>query len=63
MEFYHKNHRYTVEAFQLDQEAAEALLPLFNKWLAAGATPREIAHVLAGTVHELELTAVFSWND
>jgi hypothetical protein len=47
--------QYTEESSQLDIEVYQALFPILSKWVDAGYSPREIAHVMEHSVFDLEL--------
>lgn len=56
--FDENNDTWTSAASKLDREACNVLKPIFEKWIADGYAPREIAHVVQGAATELELQAV-----
>jgi hypothetical protein len=57
---YTDNHRYTVQATELDDLGTGALKGIFNEFVERGYSPREIAHILHGSVTELEMTTVLN---
>ena len=59
---YNKNYRYTSEAEAIDREAHNALKLIFKEWYKNGYSPREIAHIINGTVTDFELESVLGWD-
>jgi hypothetical protein len=43
---YDSEHRYTVEALELNERVYRALKPIFEEKVAEGYSPREISHVI-----------------
>lgn len=50
--------KFTQESLSIDQEVSNSLLPIIQKYVSLGFSPREIAHVIHGAVFELELHVV-----
>lgn len=55
---YDENHRMTAAAASLDASTHTKLEALFAEFVALGFSPREIAHVMHGTVSIIELETV-----
>lgn len=53
-----ENFKYTKKAQDLDEETHNLLKKLFEQYRNVGYSPRDIAHVMVGTVHSLELEHV-----
>ena len=54
------DYRYSEYGLELDREAASHLKDLFDKYLNLGYSPREISHIIQGSVRDLELEAVLN---
>lgn len=50
--------RYTAEAMNLDSDTWNLLKDTFNAYLEKGFSPREISHIMQGTIRDLECSAV-----
>jgi hypothetical protein len=55
---YREIFRYTDDADRLDYSVMQLLRPIFDIYVKAGYSPREISHLIMGTITELELSAV-----
>lgn len=55
--------KYTEPGLSLDREAGEALRSVFEKYVRAGFSVRDISHIVHGAVTDLELTILLDWND
>jgi hypothetical protein len=55
--------RYCPAASQIDTETQQALQPIFDRWIEAGYSARDIASVVMHAVFELELAAILDWGD
>lgn len=55
-------HTYTELANQIDQEAHNALRPIFEKWLDAGCSPRELSYVITRAAIDIELMEILTRN-
>ena len=53
-----ENFKYTKKAQDLDEETYNLLKKLFEQYRNMGHSPRDIAHVMMGTVQILELENV-----
>lgn len=60
---YDENFRYSDAADELSSRSSDALLFIFQSFVKQKFSPREIAHVINGVVHELELAAVLNHTD
>ena len=52
---YDQNDKYGPEASELDQSVYKVLKPIFTEWVNKGYSPRQLSHVMQGTITELEL--------
>ncbi len=60
---YNKDARYTDLGTALDKKAYEVLKPIFAEYVSFGCNIREIAHIIQGTLTEIELVHVLNWDD
>jgi len=51
----YKNDDYTQEALALIEETRSAMTPIIKKWVQAGFSFREVAHLMHSAVFEVEL--------
>lgn len=59
---YDKNYKYGLAAQVLDERTIDALKPLFDQYVEAGHSPREISQIMQSCVNMLELEAILQ-ND
>jgi hypothetical protein len=52
---YDHNERYTQESVQIADEFHHAIRPVFDKWVAAGYSIRQLSHLFFSEVWEQEL--------
>jgi hypothetical protein len=57
-QLYDSNERYGHDASELDEKIYCAIRPLMDEYLAKGYRAREIAHIMHGTIFDLECMTV-----
>lgn len=60
--FYDKDFRCTPDADQLSSVAFKEISSIFKEWVAKGYSPRDISHVIMGSVWEVEMCTVMDEN-
>ena len=57
-----KNAEWNEAARYLDQEAHDFLKNIFKEYMDQGYSPREISHIIHGSVTDLEIESVLDMN-
>jgi len=57
---YDENDKYTNDSGNLDREVTEALKPIFEKYVEAGYSFRDISHVTLHAVFGLEMEVILT---